>query len=200
MTGDHGASGHANARLELQIRKLFAQLAGSGKRVPGHVLQGQGRAEYGQGGIAFELVDDALVAVYALHHAVEEFVQGLDHVFRIALGSKPGGADHVHEQHRHVAGFPAQFRLLLQRSAGHIRAHETPEQFRNPLAFPQATHHLVETSLQHTNLGGIVDAHRGVSFPASHPVDGILQLPDGIHHRHREQARSCIPGQQHRDG
>ena len=104
VTGHHRASCHANARLELQVLELLVQFARCGKGVPGNVIQGQRSAKHSQRCIALKLVDDALVPVHTLHHAVEELIERLDHVLRIALRGEAGGANHVHKQHRHIAG------------------------------------------------------------------------------------------------
>ena len=190
MTGDDRARSHANARLELQIRELGVHLPGGSQCVASGVLKGQRGTEDSEGGITLKFIDDALVFVDDLHDAVEELVEGGHDVLRGTLRGEASGADDVHEQHRDVAGFAAQLRVLLQSAAGDLRADVAAEEVRDLLAFLQASHHLIEAGLHHADLGGIVNAHRGFQVSATHLVDGELQLAHRVHHTHRAQPRS----------
>ena len=89
-------------------------LHGKGRVAGAHgvVLVGQGGAEKRHDAVAHDLVDGALVAVHRFHQALEDRVQELPGVLRVAVGEQLERAFHVGEEHRHLLALP------LERVAG----------------------------------------------------------------------------------
>ena len=76
------------------------------------VLVGQGRAEERHDPVAHHLVDSALVAVHGLHHDLEDGVEELARLLRIAVSQELHRALYVGEEHRDLLP------LALKRSTG----------------------------------------------------------------------------------
>ena len=147
MAGDHVPGGHPDACLQFQARQFAAEFAGGLEGVGGGVVDGDGRTEHGQRGVALELVDHALVAVHHLNDDLEEVVQRGHDLLRGVVDGEGGGADHVDEYDGHAAVLPAELRLLLERLLGDLGADVAAEDVSDALALVEAAHHLVEPGL-----------------------------------------------------
>ena len=113
---DHLAGVEADANLDLDavIPPDLGRVAADGllhreggvAGAHGVVLVGQGGAEERHDAIPHDLVDGALVAVHRLHHALENGVQELARLLRVAVGEQLERAFHVGEQHGHLLALP----------------------------------------------------------------------------------------------
>ena len=64
------------------------------------------------------------------------------------------------------------------------------------LAFPQATHHFVEASLEYTNFRAVVNADGGVGVAAAHALNGLMKLRNRVHNALGHQGCSHRAGDQ----
>ncbi len=131
---DHLAGIEADADLDLDavvpanLGRVAADGLLHGERgvagADGVILVSQRRAEQRHDAIAHDLVDGALVTVHRLHHAVEDGVQQLARLFRVAVGEQLEGAFHVGEEHRDLLALPlermARGEDLLGQVAGRV--------------------------------------------------------------------------------
>ena len=137
--------------------------------------------------------------MHHLNDVLEELVELLHDLLRGVVDGEGGGADDVDKQHCHLAVLTAQLRAFLQGALCHLSADIAAEDIAHALALTQAAHHLVETGLENTELGAVVDVHLDVVLAAAHAVDGVLQLQDRIHHTHHSEHGADKPRTQRRD-
>jgi hypothetical protein len=71
----------------------------------GMVFMGNGGAEEGHNSIPHHLVDDTLVAVHGLDHALQHWVQELAGLLGVALGQQLHGPLQVRKQHGNLLAF-----------------------------------------------------------------------------------------------
>ena len=69
------------------------------------IFMGNGRAEEGHNAISHHLVDGALVAVHGLDHALQDGVQDLASLFRVAICQQLHRPLQVRKQHRDLLAF-----------------------------------------------------------------------------------------------
>jgi len=86
----------------------------------GVILVGQRRAEQRHDAVAHDLVHRALVAVDGLHHVLEDRIENLARLLRIAVGEQLHRALEVGEQHGHLLPLALERGLGRQDAFGEV--------------------------------------------------------------------------------
>ena len=108
VPGYHVTCGDANAAREFESLEFLAQFAGGGEGVARGVGKRQGSAEYGEGGVALELVDETFIVVHHSNNLLEEVVERGDNVLGGVVDGEGCGADDVDKQDGDVAVLAAE--------------------------------------------------------------------------------------------
>ena len=108
VPGHHVTCSDADAAGEFESLEFLAQFTGGGEGVARSVGKRKGSAEYGEGGVALELVDEAFVVVHHSNNLLEEVVEGGDNVLGGVVDGEGCGADDVDKQDGDVAVLTAE--------------------------------------------------------------------------------------------
>ena len=86
----------------------------------GVVLVGEGRAEEGHDAVAHHLIHCAFVAMHRFHHQLQDRIENLPRLFRVAVGHQFHRPPEVGEEDGHLLPFAFERRLRRQDAFGEV--------------------------------------------------------------------------------